>query len=183
MTMFRSGLSFTPPVLVLFILLLLPRPGFCDQHNLAIGYGFGELNKNTEFGRLRGDNGYYDFAVLTYGYEKQMAGTLNLLIEPFAAFINRPATGLDGGMGIGGRYYFGANNHTGFFVTAATGPAYTSVAFCEQGTHFLFMLQGGIGYKWKTFSVENRFRHYSNGGLASPNRAVNANIVTVGWVF
>lgn len=174
----------------LWILLYCLLGAFCyaspagaDQQGLSLGYGFGALNKNGEWGRLRGSNGYYDFMVLTYQYEKHLVNKLNLLLEPFVSVVNRPENGVEGGLGVSARYYFGDKNHEGLFFTAGTGAAYTSVAFDEQGTHGLFILQGGIGYKWKNLFVENRFRHYSNGGLSSPNRSVNANIVSVGWFF
>jgi hypothetical protein len=174
-----------PPTLIILILgfLIFPFTGHADQQGFSVGYGFGLLNKSMEFGRLRGTNGYYDFAQFTYAYEKNLAGTVNLLLEPFLAVINRPDNGLDTGLGVSGKYYFGKKNHEGLFLTLGTGASYTTVAFQEQGTHLLFILQGGIGYQWQHFYIENRFRHYSNGGLSSPNRSVNANIVNVGWFF
>ncbi|MGD9576956.1 MAG: acyloxyacyl hydrolase [Syntrophorhabdus sp.] len=63
------------------------------------------------------------------------------------------------------------------------GSAYTSINFKEQGTHFLFILHAGLGYKWNDFFGENRFKHYSNGSTATPNRSINANIIMVGMYF
>ncbi len=61
--------------------------------------------------------------------------------------------------------------------------AYTSIGFKEQGTHLLFILQGGVGYRYKSFFVEDRVRHYSNGGTARPNWSVNSNILSIGTNF
>ncbi len=171
--------------LIILILgfMLIPFTGSADQQGLSIGYGFGLLNYSLDYGHLKDTGGNYDFAQFTYIYEKNLTGTINLLLEPFVAVINRPQSGLDTGLGLSGKYYFGKKNHEGLFITMGSGAAYTSVGFEEQGTHLLFILQGGIGYQWKHFYVENRFRHYSNGGTASPNRSVNANIVNVGWFF
>jgi hypothetical protein len=57
------------------------------------------------------------------------------------------------------------------------------VDFKEQGTHLLFILQAGIGFQWKKFFIENRFRHYSNSNTAQPNRSINANMIMVGMHF
>lgn len=55
--------------------------------------------------------------------------------------------------------------------------------FKEQGAHFLFSPQVGIGFRWGSFFIENRLRHYSNAHLAEPNKAVNANLLLVGIFF
>ncbi len=69
------------------------------------------------------------------------------------------------------------------FFRAGSGAAYTTIHFHDQDAHLLFMLQGGIGFKWQTFFIEDRFRHYSNAGLASPNAQINANIISIGIYF
>jgi hypothetical protein len=58
--------------------------------------------------------------------------------------------------------------------------AYTTIGFKEQGTRLLFILEGGVGYKFKNFYVEDRLCHYSNAGTARPNWSVNANILSLG---
>ena len=68
-------------------------------------------------------------------------------------------------------------------MTAGVGVAYTTIAFEEQGTHFLFILQAGLGLRYENFFIENRLRHYSNGGTESPNRSVHASIMTFGYYF
>ncbi len=169
-------------VSLLLLASLFPGAAMADQQSVSIGYGLGILNNDAQIGHLW-YNGYYDFAQVNYGYEKQLSGKINLLLEPFAAFINRPTAGLDVGFGLSAKYYFGSQNHRGFFVTAGTGAVYTTLNFEEQGTHGLFILQGGIGYQWKELFVESRLRHYSNAGLASPNKSVNASTFNVGYAF
>jgi len=172
----------TSLLFVAFFAWFDPCNALADQQEISAGYGLATFNKGADLGHLRGGD-YYDFAQVAYGYEITLTGTLNLLVEPFVAVVNRPTSGLDGGLTVNGRYYFGEKNHRGFFATVGAGGAYTSVAFEEQGTHGLFILQGGVGYKWERLFLEGRFRHYSNGGLASPNESVNASMVSIGFAF
>ena len=169
-------------LLLALCLSLLPCAVRADQQILSVGYGIGVLNNTRQVGHLWG-NDYYDFGQVAYGYEKTLSGKFNLLLEPYVAYVNRPETGLDLGFTVNGRYYFGQTNHRGFFGTFGGGGAYTTIGFQEQGTHGLFVLHGGLGYKWERLLVEARFRHYSNAGLAHPNRSVDAAIVSVGCAF
>jgi hypothetical protein len=57
------------------------------------------------------------------------------------------------------------------------------VDFKEQGTHFLFAPQVGIGFRWGRYSLEARLRHYSNASLAEPNRDINALLLLLGIFF
>ena len=173
---------FTRLLLAVSFFGLLPCVALADQQTISVGYGMGTLNNSSKLGHL--DSGdYYDFAQITYGYEKTLKGKFNAVIEPYVAVVNRPSTGLDAGVAIGGRYYFGEKNHSGLFATISGGGVYTTIKFEDQGTHAMFVLQGGLGYKWDKLFVEGKFRHYSNGGLASPNRSVNATVVGVGYAF
>jgi len=166
-----------------FTLSFFPFPAIADQQAISIGYGLAAYNNHSsDLGHVRNGD-YYDFALITYSYEKLLSGTFNLVVEPYVGIVNRPASGLDIGVTIGGRYYFGQMNYRGLFATISAGGVYTTVDFEEQGTHGLFVLQGGIGYKWEKLFVESKFRHYSNGGLASPNRSINAGIVGLGFTF
>jgi hypothetical protein len=118
-----------------------------------------------------------------YCYERTLSRKFNVLLEPYVAVVNRPERGLDLGLTLNGRYYLGETNHKGFFVTFGGGSAYTSIKLEEQGTHGLFMLHGGLGHQWEWILLEAKFQHYSNGGLARPNRSINATPVSVGYVF
>ena len=173
--------------LALFLLLacslsFLPCTVLADQQTISVGYGLGILNDTRQVGHLW-DNKYYDFGQIAYGYEKTISGKFNVLLEPYAAAVNRPESGLDLGFIVNGRYYFGQMNHHGFFATVGGGGAYTTIKFEEQGTHDVFVLNGGLGYEWKRLFVEARFRHYSNAGLAHPNRSVDATVAGVGYAF
>ena len=160
-------------------------PFCCDSDDNAItaSYGFGIFNRDADFGKLRGQDQQYYFYQLAYSREKTLARSLCLLAEPFVAYVSYPNSGLDAGMTASLKYYFGKDYKNSFFATLGAGAAYTTIKFEEQGTHFLFILQGGIGYRWNKYFIENRFRHYSNGGTESPNRSVNANIVNIGVHF
>jgi hypothetical protein len=94
-----------------------------------------------------------------------------------------PKDGLDVGLGLSLKFYPFNEKRKGLFFVAGTGAAYTTVKFEEQGTHGVFILQGGFGYQWNKIFVESRLRHYSNAGLAHPNRSVNSNIFLIGTRF
>jgi len=176
----RKGV-FTVFVVTAFLLCPLYCAG--DDNAITAGYGFGMFNLSPKYGKLRGDNGNYYFYQLVYAREKTLVKNLCLLMEPFVAYVNDPQSGLDAGMMLSLKYYFNKDNKNSFFVTLGTGAAYTTILFEEQGSHLLFILQGGIGYRWNNYFIENRLRHYSNGGTENPNRSINANIVNIGVHF
>ena len=61
------------------------------------------LTNTRQVGHLW-DNKYYDFGQIAYGYEKTISGKFNILLEPYAAAVNRPESGLDLGFPVNGRY-------------------------------------------------------------------------------
>jgi hypothetical protein len=156
----------------------LPAQG---EHGLSVGYGFALFSHDNKPGRV--EDGNYDFFQGSYLYEYPLSAKWVFLVEPFVAYVNRPVDGVDVGFNLGVKVYPFSVDRQGFFFGAGTGAAYTSVNFSEQGTHMLFILQASIGYRYKNFFIEDRWRHYSNGGLSSPNRSVNANIIAVGMYF
>lgn len=167
---------------ILFVTFVMAPFSLYGQSNGAsLGYGFGLFSEPGKIGEI--EEGSYDYLQLAYVHEKALSERLMLLIEPFVAFVNRPVEGVDAGLTVSLRHSFRKGGGNGFFLTLGGGSAYTSVNFKEQGTHLLFILQGGIGYRWKEFFVENRFRHYSNAGTAQPNRSINSNIIIVGMKF
>jgi len=156
---------------------------WCADSGFSIGYGIAAFNREKPFGDVEGDRPY-DFIQATYIYEKPFSPKeLALLIEPFASYVVKPADGVDLGLDLGLKYYPFNIDRRGFYLTAGPGMAYTSIGFKEQGTHLLFILQGGVGYRYKSLFIEDRFRHYSNGGTASPNWSVNSNILSVGTLW
>jgi hypothetical protein len=165
------------------VLLVGPVSGWSADHGFSLGYGIAAFNKERSFGKLEG-NRSYSFIQATYIYEKPFsAKELAFLFEPFAAYVAKPTDGLDVGLDLGLKYYPFRTDHGGFYMTAGPGMAYTTVGFKEQGTHLLFILQGGVGYRYKSFFIEDRVRHYSNGGTASPNWSVNSNILSLGTLW
>lgn len=169
-------------VILISAVAFIPFQAFSANESISVGYGFGLFNHSG--GKLE-DGKHYNFVQVAFSTEKALSKDkkFNLLLEPFAAYVIDPNSGADFGVNVAVRYYFGSKEYEGFYVTAGSGLAYTTIGFKEQGTHLLFTLHGGVGYKYKNFFIEDRFRHYSNAGLASPNKSVNANIVNIGYTF
>jgi hypothetical protein len=162
-------------------LLLVPASVYAQENALSFGYGFGFLNDHEHVGRIQDDR-LYDFFQVAYSREIHLVQRFFLVLEPFVVYDHRP-NGLDVGFAALFRYVvplFGANS---LFLDVGAGGALTTVNFKEQGTHALFTLQGGVGWRWKRFFIEDRFKHYSNGGLARPNYSVQSNLVVVGVYF
>jgi hypothetical protein len=170
-------------LLVLSIWFVLPLSAVAADHGLSLGYGFGAFNLERPLGRVEGGKSY-NFIQASYFYEKPLSSKeLAFLIEPFSSYVNSPNSGVDVGFDLSLRYYPFKSRLDGFYLTLGPGMAYTSIGFKEQGTHLLFIVQGGVGYRYKNFFIEDRVRHYSNAGLAKPNWSVNANIFSIGGNF
>jgi hypothetical protein len=166
---------------VCILLAMLPCSAWSAEHALSVGYGFAYLSNGHPPGEV--EQGNYDFFQGAYLYEHPLSARWAVLVEPFVAYVNRPVDGVDVGCNLGLKVYPFTQDRSGLFFTMGTGAAYTSVNFSEQGTHLLFILQGSLGYRYKNYFIEDRWRHYSNGNTASPNRSINANIVVVGMYF
>jgi Lipid A 3-O-deacylase (PagL) len=161
-----------------------PVRSFSAEQAISAGYGFGFLNLHKQTGHIQGGE-MYDFFQMAYLYERGFwLKNLTAVAQPWAAIVNRPNDGADVGFDLGIRYY-PIKHEEGWspFVSAGVGMAYTTIGFEEQGTHFLFILQAGVGVRYKRFFIEDTLRHYSNGHTASPNRSVHANIISVGYYF
>jgi hypothetical protein len=169
-------------LLSLPLFLFLPLSSHAAEHGVSVGYGFAELNTHTSGGEIEGGK-KYDFFPVSYIYENPYWKRVSFVAEPFAAYVNRPNTGVDVGFTLLLRWYPTSMAHRGPFFDVGAGTAYTTIGFKEQGTHFLGILTGGIGYRYKSLFIEDRFKHYSNGHSAYPNRSVNANVVSVGMYF
>jgi hypothetical protein len=134
-------------------------------------------------GRIE-DKQSYNYATLSYLYEKPLTSKLAFVLEPFVSAVNRPDNGLDLGISLRLKaYVFELVKQSRLYVTGGAGAAYTTIHFKEQATHGLFILQGGTGIRVDPVFVEMLFHHYSNGGLARPNRSVNSSVVKVGYYF
>jgi hypothetical protein len=147
---------------------------------ISLGYGFGAWNAQGA-GRVE-HKAPYDYATFSYLYEKLITSSISLVLEPYLGVVNRPHDGIDAGFYLYGKWYFtDISPSKWFYATFGTGAAYTSMNFHEQGTHGLFVIQAGIGYRSGRFFIEDRLHHYSNGGLAKPNRSVNSNLIKIGY--
>lgn len=168
--------------LLFLLLFLFPMPAFGQTNALSLGYGFGVLNPHQEFGKVQ-DNRSYNFLYLSYLREESLFEKAFLVIEPFLSYVHKPEAGLDLGFNLLFRYYLKVGDQGHLFGNLGIGAAYTSVDFEEQGTHFLFAPQVGIGFRWERYSLEARLRHYSNADTADPNRDVNALLLLLGIFF
>jgi hypothetical protein len=166
------------------VCVAIPIAGPAFDQGISLGYGLAAFNNQKHLGRIEGGR-EYDFFQVNYLLERPFRDfrPLAVFVEPFAAYVNRPYDGVDMGFYTGLKYRFLNTGKSSFFFTAGTGLAYTTTGFKEQGTHLNFTLEGGVGYRYERFFIENRFRHYSNGGTASPNWSVNANVLSVGVYF
>jgi hypothetical protein len=170
------------PHLLFLLLFLLPVPAFGQTSALSLGYGFGVLNPHQEFGKVQDDRSY-NFLYLSYLREKSLFEKAFGVVEPFITYVHKPEAGLEVGFNLLFRYYLKVGDESLLFGNLGMGAAYTSVDFKEQGTHFLFSPQVGIGFRRGRLFIENRLRHYSNAHLAEPNKAVNADLLLVGIFF
>jgi len=169
--------------IVLTVLLLAPLTALCGDQGLSLGYGIAAFNMQRSFGHLEGGKPY-GFIQTTYIFERPFSTKeLALLAEPFGDYVLQPTSGFDLGFDLGLKYYPWRTDTGGFYMTAGPGIAYSTIGFEEQGTHLLFVLQGGIGYRYNNFFIEDRARHFSNGGTARPNWSVNANILSIGTLW
>lgn len=167
-------------LIVLLFFLLSPFCGHAGDNAISIGYGFGALN-NELIGKI--DQGNYDFFQLTYMHERPWHKNFYLLIEPYVSYINRPTEGLDMAFGLSTRYYFKEVKQNSFFATLGIGALYSTLQYSEQAHHYFFLVQGGIGYRWNSFFIEDKFRHYSNGYTSDRNKAIHSNILSIGIFF
>jgi len=177
----RRFLVLTIAGLVFLFPAIPPVSVSAQSHSVSVGYGFGVFSDGRITGHI--EEGRYDFLNFAYQYERSLSQVLGLVIEPFASYTIKPKDGVDAGVTLSLKYKFHTKDSNGFFLTFGGGSAYTSINFKEQGTHLLFIIQAGVGYKWKNYFIESRFKHYSNAATAHPNKSINSNIVTVGMVF
>ena len=167
--------------LVILLLLAVWHPLVAAENALSVGYGFGLWSQSNGVGRIA--DGPYDFVQASYFYERPFSQRWLIQAGPFLAYTSSPTNGVDVGLNLGIKVYPFSQDRSGFFFTLGTGGAYSTINFSEQATHAFFILQGSIGYRYKRFFIEDRYRHYSNGGTSSPNRSINANIISLGMYF
>lgn len=118
---------------------------------VSVGYGFGAWD-GSRIGHVE-ENRPYNYERLSYLYERPL--TPSIVLEPFLAVVNRPATGTDAGFTINAKAYLPRlSPDNRFYFIGGAGAAYTTVKFTVQGTHCLFVLQGGIGFRRGRFLIE-----------------------------
>ncbi len=170
----------------IFLLSLLvfsgPLAASAQNNGVSVGYGFSFLTPSQEMGEVKGDR-KYNFEHFTYFHQWSLFRNGYLVLEPFMAYVNQPESGLEFGLSFLLRYFIKTSERTSLFGNLGVGGAHTTIRFEEQGTKNFFVLSAGIGFKWGNFFIENRFRHYSNAHLATPNDSVNGNIIMIGMYF
>jgi len=162
--------------ILLTALLGFAAEGRCGENGFSLGYGFAAFNQGRSGGKIEGGKDY-NFVQATYLFEKPFSWKeLALLVEPFSSYVANPTSGVDLGVGVGLKYYPARTDKGGIYFMGGTGMAYSTIGFQEQGTHLFFIGQGGIGFRYGNFFIEDRFRHYSNGGTARPNWSVRSKV-------
>ncbi|HVN23704.1 MAG TPA: acyloxyacyl hydrolase [Syntrophorhabdales bacterium] len=167
--------------LLIILLLSVWHPVEAADQAFSVGYGFGLGSSGHSLGRV--SEGYYNFVVASYSYEKPISPKWLITAGPFLSYVTNPTDGMDVGINLELKVYPFSRDRSGFYITAGTGGAYSTLGFVEQGTHAFFILQGAAGYRYKNFFIEDRYRHYSNGGTSWPNQSINANIISIGMFF
>ncbi len=167
--------------LIVVALLFLSLPVWAAENNLSVGYGFALWSQQHSLGRI--EEGNYNFFQAAYSYEMPLSQKWLVQVGPYLSYVMNPTDGIDVGVNLGLKVYPFTTDRSGFFFTAGTGGAYSTIKYAEQAAHEFFILQGSIGYRYKNYFIEDRYRHYSNAGLSSPNRSINANIISVGMYF
>ncbi|MGD0233822.1 MAG: acyloxyacyl hydrolase [Syntrophorhabdales bacterium] len=167
--------------LIIAASLILSQPVWASENNFSVGYGFALWSEKHSVGNIA--EGPYNFVQAAYSHEMPISQKWLIQAGPYLAYVMRPTDGVDVGLNLGVKAYPFSRDHSGFFFTLGTGGAYSTIAYTEQATHAFFILQGSIGYRYKNFYIEDRYRHYSNAGTSSPNRSINANIISLGMYF
>ena len=126
---------------------------------MTVGYGFGALNINKHVMRIEGGRDY-DFFQTSYLYERPChRPNVAVILEPFAAYINRPNTGVDVGFNAGIKWYPYCASRKGLSSALQTGICL--IPHGQEGR--LFYPQATLLPPTKTV-FEDRFKHYSTGG-------------------
>jgi hypothetical protein len=167
--------------LIIAASLVLSQPVWGAENNFSVGYGFALWSEKHSIGNIA--EGPYNFVQAAYSYEMPISQKWLIQAGPYLAYVMNPTEGVDVGVNLGLKIYPFTQDRSGFFFTLGTGGSYSTIAYTEQATHAFFILQGSIGYRYKNFYIEDRYRHYSNAGTSSPNRSINANLISIGMYF
>jgi hypothetical protein len=169
---------------IVFLFFFLPASGHGQENGMTVGYGLGNLNPRDSFGNIPEGRGY-NFLHLSYFHEFKITSNGFFVLEPFFAYTYRTMSGIDLGLNLLYKYrlWNSQSLKNSFYGALGTGGVYTNVDFTDQASHWLFIVQAGVGFKLDRYFIEFRHRHYSNGGLAVPNTGVEAEILSLGFYF
>lgn len=170
---------------LLVLAVLVPGVSLAQDYGFSVGYGFGVSNSQVKFGEIAGhqDGRSYQFVQLYAFRDLPLYRSLYFTVEPSLAFVYRPKAAVEPALNFSFKLFLPEKEGNALYFSIGGGATYTTLGYVEQGTQFMFVLQAAVGFKWREFFLENRFRHYSNGGLATPNMSVNADIISLGFFF
>jgi len=171
--------------------LLAAQPVYAWQHEVAIGYGWGnEVEKDYKNSAVVLSGKLYKFPKI----DNTLIATIDGSISQLHADTDQHKNLTTAAIALGLRAYF-VNpdlHQTRPYLGISSGPAYlSSTLFGErdQGTHFDLQttLEGGVEFGLKnqrSIDVNLHLVHYCNAGLASPNQGFNVPFVlSVGYQF
>jgi lipid A 3-O-deacylase len=113
-------------------------------------------------------------------------GSLELILEPVFMFTTSPGITVGGGASLLARYNFVTGTRWVPFLDFGLGILYWDLRLPQfLGSQFDFTIQGGPGLHYFTtdhlaVTGQVRLHHISNGGIDSPNRAVNSSVFLLG---
>jgi hypothetical protein len=118
-----------------------------------------------------------------------LRGQLGFSVELVPLFvISEGPTTYGAGFNLLGRHYLGTGGAHRPFITLGAGLLLSKMEIPPNVTRLNFTPQLGFGYLFldkasNAYSLELRFHHLSNGGLASPNPGINSLLVQFGVRF
>lgn len=152
------------------------------EWGVGIGGGFGT--------RTLGSRHKHDLVIGTVRYGRSLGGNWSVLYELFGGVQVSPSNELLVGVTPFLRYHFPTGGRWLPFASAGVGLTYTTIREPDLGTAFEFNLQGGVGTHYffqddAAVTLEYRWLHLSNGGIDSPNRGTNTQMLMAGvsWFF
>lgn len=166
----RLGAQSEPP-------LPLHRP---PEWNISAGYGFS----------IHVNRGRSNEKVLLFdpGVAFRVGSRFEYLVEAHFARYVSPGGYMVGAMPIGARLYLGSGRVLPY-ISLGAGAGWTDLTELEEiDQRFNFLLQTSLGVRRATsatagWTLEARWSHISNAGLARPNLGLNMLVFLGGWRF
>ncbi len=112
----------------------------------------------------------------------ELVGEIQLLIQV------DPKSGFGGGGNLMGRWNWLRWRRVVPFVQVGAGLMHLNFSLDRRSDGFNFTPQGGVGFHWlfgrrAALTAEWRYHHISNGGINSPNVAVDSSVFLIGMTF